>query len=389
MQISPFKLERYFARYEFTTEHLLSPSDCESLSMGELLQMADPDSLALWSGLRLGYTESSGHPILRAQVSQLYQTLTPDDVMIAAPEEAIFVAMHTLLKPGDHMVSVFPTYQSLYEIARAIGCEVTPWTFELGPSGWRLDLDHLEHLLTDHTRLLVLNFPHNPTGYLPSRSELDSIVALARQRGLHIFCDEMYRFLEYDPAHRLPAMCNLYEKGISLSGLSKSFALPGLRLGWLATRERPLLERWLSFKDYTTICNSAPGEILGIMALRAKEIIVARNLGIICENLKVSERFFAEHAGWLTWVAPQAGSVAFPRWTGGTPVEQFCQNMLEQQGVMIVPGSLFDFPGNHFRLGLGRKGLVEALERVGNSLKTGYRKNGNLFENGNLEIAQN
>src|SRR5512136_914699 len=130
MQITPFKLERYFAQYEFKVKYLLSPSDCESLSMAELLQRADPDSLALWNELRLGYTESPGHPVLRAEVARLYQTIAPDDVMIAAPEEAIFVAMHTLLRPGDHVVSIFPAYQSLYELARALGCQVTPWMLE-------------------------------------------------------------------------------------------------------------------------------------------------------------------------------------------------------------------------------------------------------------------
>lgn len=369
MQISPFKLERYFAKYEFKVKYLLSSSDCESLSMNQLLQLADPDSLALWNELRLGYTESPGHPILRTEVSRLYQTITPDDVMIAAPEEAIFVAMHTLLKPGDHIVSIFPAYQSLYEIARAIGCDVTPWSFELSADGWRLDLDHLERTLTDHTRLLVLNFPHNPTGYLPSRRQLDSMIEIARKRGLYVFCDEMYRLLEYDPARRLPPMCDLYEKGISLSGLSKTFALPGLRLGWLATQERALPKQWLAFKDYTTICNSAPSEVLGIMALRARETIVARNLGIIHENLRVAEQFFTRQGNRFVWIRPEAGSIAFPRWVADTPVEQFCLDVLEQQEVMIVPGSIFDFPGNHFRLGLGRRNFAEALGRVSDYLK--------------------
>ena len=373
MQINPFKLERYFAQYEFKVKYLLSPSDCESLSMAELLQLADPDSLALWNELRLSYTESPGHPALRAEVSRLYQTITADDVMIAAPEEAIFIAMHALLKPGDHVVCVFPAYQSLYELGRAIGCDVTQWTLDLGADGWRLDLDRLERVLTEHTRLLVLNFPHNPTGFLPSRQELDSIVELARKRGLYIFCDEMYRLLEYDPVRRLPPMCDLYEKGLSLSGLSKTFALPGLRLGWLATQERALLERWLALKDYTTICNSAPGEILGIMALRAKETIVARNLGIIRENLRVADQFFAGQTDRFVWIKPHAGSIAFPRWVGGTSVEQFCQGVLEQQGVMIVPGSIFEFPGNHFRLGLGRVNFAQALERVSDYLQIGVK----------------
>ncbi len=373
MQINSFKLERYFAQYEFKAKYLLSPSDCESLSMAELLRLADPDSLALWNELRLSYTESPGHPALRTEVSRLYQTITADDVMIAAPEEAIFIAMHTLLKPGDHVVCVFPAYQSLYELARAIGCDVTLWTFELGADGWRLDPDQLECALTEHTQLLVLNLPHNPTGFLPSRQELDSIVKLARKCGLYIVCDEMYRLLEYDPARRLPPMCDLYEKGISLSGLSKTFALPGLRLGWLATQERALLERWLALKDYTTICNSAPGEVLGIMALRAKETIVARNLGIIRENLKIADQFFAGQADRFVWIEPQAGSIAFPRWVGGTSVEQFCQGVLEQQGVMIVPGSIFEFPGNHFRLGLGRVNFAQALECVSDYLQIGVK----------------
>jgi aspartate/methionine/tyrosine aminotransferase len=370
MQITPFKLERYFAQYEFKVKYLLSPSDCESLSMAELLQLADSDSLSLWNELRLGYTESPGHPILRAEVSRLYRTITPDDVMIAAPEEAIFVAMHALLRPGDHVVSIFPAYQSLYEIARVIGCNVTPWTLELDANGWRLDLDQLERALTERTRLIVLNFPHNPTGYLPSRDDLDTIVDLARKCSLYIFCDEMYRLLEYDPTRRLPAMCDLYESGISLSGMSKTFGLPGLRIGWLATRDQTLVERFLALKDYTTICNSAPGEVLSIMALRARDVIAARNLTIVQDNLKIAGQFFAERADLFAWARPLAGSIAFPRWMGGTRVEQFCQGVLDQQGVMIVPGSIFDFPGDHFRVGLGRKNFAEALKRVRDYLTT-------------------
>jgi aspartate/methionine/tyrosine aminotransferase len=370
MNISPFKLERYFAEYEFKVKYLLSPSDCESLSMSELLGMADEDSLAMWNHLRLGYTESPGRPALRWEVSRLYRDLDPDNVVIAVPEEAIFIAMNTLLRPGDHVVSVFPAYQSLYEIANAIGGEVTPWMFELGDGEWRLDLNKLEESLTDRTRLLVRNFPHNPTGYLPTRADLDAIIALARKHDLTIFCDEMYRLLEHDPARRLPAMCDLYERGISLSGLSKSFALPGLRVGWLATQDRALIERWLAFKDYTTICNSAPGEVLGLIALRAKQSIVARNLEIVRANVKVAESFFAAHSDYLQWIKPLAGSIAFPQWLAAKPVEQFCQEMLDQQGVMIVPGSIFDYPSQlphqsqHFRVGLGRRNFPEALERV-------------------------
>jgi aspartate/methionine/tyrosine aminotransferase len=370
MPIAPFQLERYFALYEFKLKYLLSPSDCESLSMAELLSMAAPASLELWQGLRLSYTESQGHPLLRNEVANLYQQILPGNVIIAAPEEAIFIAMQTLLRPGDQVVAIAPAYQSLHEIARSIGCDVTEWRLEPGPDGnWQLDLNQLEDKVTDRTRMLVINFPHNPTGYTLSRSDLEAVIRLVRKHDLYLFSDEMYRLLEYEPAMRLPAVCDLYEKGISLSGLSKSFALPGLRIGWLATQASALMEGWLAFKDYTTICNSAPGEILGIIALQNKEWIIQRNLAIIQDNIVRAEDFFGRHKQQFSWFGPKAGSVAFPQWLGDGTVEQFSQAVLEKQGVMIVPGSLFGFQGNHFRIGLGRKNLSEALALVGEFLE--------------------
>ena len=369
MSIDPFRLERYFAKYEFKVKFLLSSSDCESIAMAELLQMASPASLEFWHGLKLGYTESQGHPLLRAEVAGLYEHIPADNVLIAAPEELIFVAMQTLLNPDDHVVVVSPAYQSLYEIARSIGCAISSWKVQPGQDGWRMDFNQLEQSITERTRMLVLNFPHNPTGHTLTRAELDLVIELARKNNLYIFSDEMYRLLEYDPAVRLPAVCDLYEKGISLSGLSKAFALPGLRLGWLATQEPSLMERWIAYKDYTTICNSAPGEVLGLIALQNKEWIVHRNLDIIFENLKSVRRFFTEHQDTFTWFSPKAGSVAFPEWIGDGPVEEFCQGVLEQQGVMLVPGELFGLPGNHFRMGLGRKNLPDALAQVGEYLQ--------------------
>jgi aspartate/methionine/tyrosine aminotransferase len=294
--------------------------------------------------------------------------LTPGDLVVAVPEEAIFIGMNTLLKPGDGVISIFPAYQSLYEIARAAGCHVKAWQFETSEDGWRLDLDWLEDNIDKQTRLLVVNFPHNPTGYLPSLADFSRIVDLARKHGLYLFSDEMYRLLEYHPENRLPPVCTIYEKGISLSGLSKTFALPGLRIGWLATQDRDQVNRWLAFKDYTTICNSAPSEILGIIALRAKDRIIRRNLDIILLNLEVAGRFFSRYSENFNWIPPDAGSTAFPRLTDGTPVESFCEQVLEQQGVMIVPGSIFDFPGDHFRVGLGRRSLSGAFARVGDYL---------------------
>ncbi|HWT82776.1 MAG TPA: aminotransferase class I/II-fold pyridoxal phosphate-dependent enzyme, partial [Candidatus Methylomirabilis sp.] len=270
-EITPFQLERYFARYEFSARYLLSPSDCESLSLKEVLALASPQSQELWENLSLGYTESPGHPRLREAVSGLYRSIQPGDVLVAAPEEAILVAMQVLLSPGDEVVVLGPAYQSLHEIARWIGCRVVDWQLVPAGSGWALDLDRLKSLLSHRVRLLVVNFPHNPTGFLPARAELEKILELAASAGCTVFSDEMYRGLEYSPTDRLPSVCDLAENSLSLSGMSKAYSLPGLRIGWLATRQPGLVAKLQSFKDYTTICSSAPSEILALAGLQAGE----------------------------------------------------------------------------------------------------------------------
>jgi aspartate/methionine/tyrosine aminotransferase len=362
--LQPFKLERYFALYEFSAPYLLSASDCESLGMKELLALADPDSLELWNNLSLGYTESDGLPLLREAISSLYENTGPEQILVLTPEEGIFIAMHSLLSPGQEVVYIYPAYQSLYEIARSIGCKLIPFPLQPGSHGWQLDLNALEKCITDKTRLLVINFPHNPTGFLPTRSELDALIRIARSKNIYLFSDEMYRLLEYDENQRLPAVCDLYELGISLSGMSKSLAMPGLRIGWLGTSDLKLRERWISYKDYTTICSSAPSEVLALIGLRSRDKIISRNINIILQNLKYAGSFFERHAALFDWRPPQAGSVAFPEWRGDGMVEELCQSLIEHQGVMLVSGSLFDYPGPYFRLGLGRRDFREALERV-------------------------
>ncbi len=361
MDIAAFKLERFFAEHEFKARHLLSASDCESLTLHELLALADPEALSLWERLSLGYTESQGHPLLRDEIARQYRQIAPDGVLVAAPEEAIFIAMNALLAPDDEVVVTWPAYQSLHAIAAARGCRVVHWPLTVRDGAWNLDVDQLAALITAKTRLIVINFPHNPTGYLPTRADLDAIVAIAAQHGPYLFSDEMYRLLEYDPAERLPAVCDLYERGVTLSGLSKAFGLPGLRIGWLATRDRELLARCAGLKDYTTICCSAPSEILGIMALRAAEGIAGRNLGIVRGNLTLADRFFAARSAHFDWLRPRAGSVAFPRTTDALPAARLCRELLDQRSAMLVSGEVFDYEGNHFRLGLGRRNFPAAL----------------------------
>jgi aspartate/methionine/tyrosine aminotransferase len=364
MRIADFALERYFARWEFAVRHLLCASDVEGYPMADLLGLADDETRGLWAGLRLGYTESTGHPLLRREIAGLYETIAPDEILVfAGAEEAIFCAMNVLLAPGDHAIVTWPGYQSLYEVARAAGAQVALHAlFE--EDGWSLDVERLRRSFRPTTRLVVVNAPHNPTGMLPSREEWHALVEACAEAGVHLLADEVYRLLEYDEADRLPAGADGFERGISLGVMSKSFALAGLRIGWLATRDRALLERAAAFKDYTTICAPAPSEILALIALRAKDRVLARSKAIVTTNLGHLDRFFAEWTPTFSWVRPRAGSVGFPRLDAGTAIDRFAADLVEAEGVLVLPGSAFGFGGNHFRIGLGRTDLPEALARL-------------------------
>ncbi|MEX1170175.1 MAG: aminotransferase class I/II-fold pyridoxal phosphate-dependent enzyme [Chloroflexota bacterium] len=365
MRIADFALERYFARWEFNARYLLCASDVDGYPMAELLDLADDETRELWDGLALGYTESTGHPLLRREIASLYETVGADEVLtFAGAEEAVFCLMNVLAGPGDHAVVTWPGYQSLYEVARACGAEVT--LHELHEhSGWAIDLDLLRRQLTPTTRLIVVNLPHNPTGMLADRETFDRLVELASGAGAYLLVDEVYRGLELDPADRLPAGADATPLGISLGVMSKSFAMAGLRIGWLAMHDRDLTDRVARFKDYTTICSSAPSEILAIIALRARERVLARSRAIVAANLDHLDGFFGDWADRFSWVRPRAGSIGYPRLTvPGVRIDDWAADLVESEGVLLLPGSQFGHPGNHFRLGFGRANLPEALAHL-------------------------
>jgi aspartate/methionine/tyrosine aminotransferase len=361
--IREFGLERFFAKHEFAARHVLAASDVEGMRMSDVVELADDETRSLWNNLTLGYTESAGLPALRREIASLYDGLAADDVLtFAGAEEAIYLAMLAALEPGDHVVAVWPAYQSLYEVARSAGAEVTP--VPLDPGDWSLDLDRLAKAMRPATRMVVINFPHNPTGAHITRAQLDEIVQLCDARGAMLFSDEVYRLLEHDAAALLPPAASLHERALSLGVMSKSFALAGLRIGWLATRNRELLRRIATLKDYTTICSSAPSEILALIALRAKDRVLARSQSIVRGNLPRLDAFMARHAEHLRWVPPRAGSVCFPRFVQDVDAERAAEILIERAGVVILPGGRFEFDRAHFRVGFGRHDTGEALALI-------------------------
>ena len=362
MKIAPFKLERFFAKYEFKAPYLLSSSDCESFTVQEILNL-EPDAGERFQKHWLGYTESPGSTELREAITALYSTIQPDDVLVCSgAEEAVFLFMNCALDRGDHLIVHTPCYQSLYEIANSIGCEVTSWRAD-EQNCWELDLDVLKASIKPNTKAIVFNCPHNPTGYLMSQDNQRQIVEIAREHNLLIFSDEVYRELEQDPADRLPATCDLYDNAVSLGVMSKTYGLPGLRIGWVATHNATIYNAMEGFKDYTSICNSAPSEFLSIVALRHREQLAARNRQIAKDNLSILDDFFARHVDIFSWVRPKAGSIAFPHLKLERDIEAFCIDVVERQGVMVLPGTSFEADSHNFRIGFGRANMPEALRQ--------------------------
>jgi len=361
--LPPFRLERFFAEHEFSVPHLLCASDGESLSVAELLDLV-PGSVEGLARLRLGYTDSRGTPELRAAIAGLYETISPDDVLVhVGAEEAIYTFMRASLVVGDEVVVTTPGYQSLTDVARSLSCRVSAWRCD--PAwGFAPDMAELDSLLGGRVKALVVNFPHNPTGYLPSREAFVSMIELARERGARVFSDEVYRFSEADGVPTLPAACDLDPTAVSLGVLSKSFGLAGLRVGWVACRDRELLGRMASVKDYLSICGSAPSEFLAVCALAAREPILARLRALLARNRRFLETFFLNRPDMFHFVTPRGGLTAFPGLVSGD-ADAFCQAALKKAGVLLLPGRLYgeEWPGR-FRIGFGRADFAENLERL-------------------------
>jgi aspartate/methionine/tyrosine aminotransferase len=362
MQLSPFKLERYFAKYEFNTEYLLCSSDCEAMSVADLLAL-EGGAAEKFQHVWLGYTESLGSPALRKEIAGMYSTTQPEDILVfSGAGEAIYLFMMAAFQAGDHIIVHSPHYQSLSEVAKGIGCDISLWRAR-EENGWALDVNELPALMRPSTKAIIVNTPHNPTGYLMSRTDFDALNRFAQTNNLLLFSDEVYRESEFDPADRLPAAVDYGAHAVSLGVTSKTYGLAGLRIGWTATKNRALYEKMASLKDYTTICNSAPSEFLAEVALRHREKLANRNIYIIKHNLAIIDDLFSRYSSLFTWHRPKAGSMGFPKLLQGN-VESFCDDLVKKAGVLLLPGSVYDDVHNHFRLGLGRMNLPQAVARL-------------------------
>jgi aspartate/methionine/tyrosine aminotransferase len=364
-QMRTFRLEEFMGEWEFKVRHHLTASDAQSITVEELLALGtDADREGLQK-LPLSYIETWGTRDLREAVAGTYERVDADHVLaFAGAEEALYLAMLELVGAGEHAVITVPCYQAMETVTLSTGADVSP--LPLRPeNGWALDLDELRGLLRPSTKLVAVNYPNNPTGYVPDEATFRELVALCDERGIRLFSDEVYRGIEVDPSRTITQAADLSETAISLNVMSKSYGLPGLRVGWLACRDRALLERMEKRKHYTTICNPGPSEYLAAVALRHREPIWERNRGIVAANRPLLADFFGRWEDLFDWEPPVGGCVCFPRYKGGD-VEDFCRRLLHAEGVLVLPASMYyseiaEVPADRFRVGIGRLGLDEGV----------------------------
>ncbi len=360
-----FRLETHFSRWEFKARYHMTASDAESIRLRDLLAMASPAEREDFEDLWLGYTETFGAPDLREVIAETYENRGSAEILcFAGASEGIFAANAVLLDKDSHAIVVTPNYQS-HETLPLATCAASG--VPLDPEdGWSLDIDRVAAAIRPDTRLVTINFPHNPTGAILARDRFEALIALCRRHGIYVLADEIFKGLGRTGAQHLPHVADVYERGLSLNVMSKAYGLPGLRIGWIACAERELLSRMERMKHYLSICNAGPSERLAKIALRNRDRILARNCALIDENLVKLDAFFARHPDLFDWRAPDGSCTAFPRYKGPDGVEAFTKRLVEESGVLLLPASIFasalgETPRDRFRIGCGRSCLHEGL----------------------------
>ncbi len=360
LSLPPFETELFFVDYEFTTPHNLAASDCETVSIGELLDLAGSNVTDLMAQ-KLGYTETWGNPDLREQIANRYPSLNRDQVLVlGSPIEGLFLMSRHF--SGETIV-LTPAYDALKNLPST----VKTWPLLPTPTGWELDFETLNRLVSPQTELLVVNFPHNPTGFVPSPAQWHQLVKWAQTRDIWLFCDEIYQGLLRPDTPPIESAVDLYDKAVVLGGLSKSHGLPGLRSGWLASQDRDLLKKLHDLKLYTSMCPAAPTEFLSQIALSVEGKLVARSNRLIEENLRIAETFFARHQDVFHWRRPLGASVGLAELLAIPSAQNWTRELAQQHGVVLLPSSFLGFPDKYVRFGLGRRSFpsgLKALEQI-------------------------
>lgn len=345
MNIKPFAVEEWMNEYETGARYNIAETCVDSVSLDELFALTGESKNEFLSKLcatRLTYGDIWGSDALREGVCRLYRTVRPDEVVlthgVAGANHHVFCS---LISAGDRVVSIMPTYQQLYSIPEAIGADVAIMHLKQ-ENHYLPDLDELKALVTPGTKMVCINNPNNPTGALMSRELLEQIIEIARGVDAYVLCDEVYRHLTQADGW-CESVADLYEKGISVSSMSKVFSLAGIRMGWIATHDKAAVKAFLSHRDYNLISCGMFDDAVASLTLRHSDEMIRRNQAIVRENLAILDEWVQAHPHFY-YTKPQAGTTALVYYDYDIPSYEFCERLYHGTGSFVTPGDCFEQP---------------------------------------------
>lgn len=366
MKIKPFAVEEWMNAWEVGAKYNIAETCVDSISMNELFELTGEDKTEFLNRLcarRLSYGDIEGLPEFRKGVCGLYKTLNIENIV---PTHGASGANHhvfySLISPGDRVVSIMPTYQQLYSIPESYGADVQILHLSK-ENNYLPDLEKLRRLVTPETKMICINNPNNPTGALMSEQLLREIVEIARSADDWILCDEVYRHLSQEDGW-CPSIVDLYEKGISVSSMSKVFSLAGLRLGWIATHDMSVVKSCLSHRDYNLVSCGVFDEMLAAAALKHSDKLLERSRKIVRENLQILDNWVSSEPH-VSYVKPKAGTTALVYYDLDIPSYEFCEEMYKKTGAFVTPGDCFEVP-HSMRIGYayGKQDLIDGLKAI-------------------------
>lgn len=366
MNIKPFKVEEWMNAYETGARYNIAETCVNSVSLNELFDVTGIDKWAFMEEFcerRLTYGDIEGSPLFKEGICRLYKTLSKDEIVTthgaAGANHHVF---YSLVEPNDRIVSIMPTYQQLYSIPESYGADVH-MLYLKNENNFLPDLDELRHMAVPGTKMICINNPNNPTGALMSADILKEIVDIARSVDAYVLCDEVYRHLTQKDEWS-ESIVDLYEKGISVSSMSKVFSLAGLRLGWIASHDKDVIKSCLSHRDYNLVSCGMFDEAVAGIALQHSDMLLERNRSIVRENLKILDNWVKKEQH-LCYTKPQAGTTALVYYDFDIPSYEFCTKMYNETGAFVTPGDCFEQP-HSMRIGYacGKEELIHGLEAV-------------------------
>ncbi|MBT4352737.1 aminotransferase class I/II-fold pyridoxal phosphate-dependent enzyme [archaeon] len=364
-------------------ENSLSSSRLDPLEVGELIEICFPlNSFKnvknrfklfkdLWS-LKLDYNEISGSIDLRQLISQQYDSISPENIFVTAgPQEAISISLDSILSSEDHVIYQEPIYGSLYEIPTDIGCKLS----KISPkeNQWDIELEDITESIEDNTKLIILNSPNNPTGHVHTEEFYEKLIEIAKKKGIYILVDEVHRGLLYNDNKSTKSIMDYdYEKVISISGLSKTMALPGIRIGWIASKDDNFLKNCYAKKQITSYSNSTLDSYFTELALEHRETILKKNKTIVQENLEHFRIFAEKYNQLFEYTPPDGGNVGFVKINVEEGAEKFCEKFLDETKILIEHSKLYKFGNEHIRIGFGRKNFPALLQKLDKYIEKNY-----------------